>query len=95
MTEDLPRDVLDGTHFSVPDTVDDRPAVIFGGSLSHFPAGGQVIQILLMDVGTGTGWSRGFSYQRSKASVSERDGGMQRQMCMSRQFQDWGGHHRA
>ena len=34
-------------------------------------------------------------YRRSKASGPERDGGMQRQMCMGRQFQDWSGHHRA
>ena len=50
MGKDLTVDVLDGAHFTLPDAVDDGPAVVFGGFAANLPAGGKIGKILLVNV---------------------------------------------
>ena len=51
MAVDFFVDILDGAHGAVADTGDHRPAVVFGGGFADAAAGGEVAQILLVDVG--------------------------------------------
>ena len=55
MTVDLLVDVLNGAHLPILDTFDHRPVVEAGCGTAGLTAGGQILDVLLVDVRLGVG----------------------------------------
>ena len=64
--------VFDGTHAAILNTLDHRPAVVFGSGLSGTAAGCQIFHILLVNVRMGVGISLTAAHHVNHAKNKQR-----------------------